>query len=115
MAVKIGGFAAFAIALVVVAGVERVVHTVCNRRHQEKPRPRPKQEAFWADFSTQLTMLREQTPAISPDDLATKLKESLQKAYDAALAECPNAYEVDQFLEQLDKKLDALSRMAPAQ
>jgi hypothetical protein len=112
MSVKIGGFAAFCIALVIAGGVERIVHTVVNRNKSVCSPPTPKQDAFWAEFATKLAELRAASPTISAEELPTKLKESLQTAYDAALAECSSSYEVDGFLEQLDRKLAALGRLS---
>lgn len=118
MSVKIGGFAAFAIALVIAGGIERVVHTVVNRSKPTPPQTPPhlpKQDAFWAEFSTQLEALRKEDPSIKPADLRTKLKEKLVLQFDAALAECPTAYDVQCFIEQFDAKLSGFDNIWPAE
>lgn len=112
MAVKIGGFAAFCIAVVIAGGVERVVNTVCNRKRAYKRPSLPKQDAFWTEFSTQLEALRTETPDITPADLHTKLKEKLLVQFEAAIAECPDSHEVECFTDQFARKLDALNKFA---
>lgn len=103
MQVKIGGFAAFMIACVVVGGIERVVSMACSR-----PRKTPKQELFWKEMAHQTEALRKETPEITPDDLRTKLKEKLAGLYELALMECSDPEEIERFTMHYNMKMAAL-------
>jgi hypothetical protein len=111
MQVKIGGFAAFCIACVVVGGIERITSSICVSRIG-RGRKLPKQSLFWKELAHQVEALRTETPDISIDDLRTKLKEKQSPLYESALMECETPEEIERFTMQWNMKLEALGEPA---
>ncbi|ARV77281.1 hypothetical protein FDI21_gp112 [Pseudomonas phage Noxifer] len=107
MSVKIGGFAAFMIAIVVAGGIERVVHTVVNR-----PKPKRKsdaQEAFWKALHAAIVETRNGPNYQTTEDFREVVNNKVAAAFTAATIDARDRKELDDFLSLLQAKWDVIN------
>ncbi len=104
--VKIGGFAAFLIACVVVGGIENITRSICERK--ATPRKTPLRERFWKEMTHKVEQYRKETPDIDAKDLREKIVADMAKLRELAIIECEDTMEIENFDATYTAKLDLL-------
>jgi hypothetical protein len=105
MSVKIGGFAAFCIALVVVGGVERVTHCITHRpKAARKSAPRA---AFWVALDKEIAALGDQKFE-SALELRKAIFPKVETAHRMAVLDAIDCDELAEFQRLFENKLEAL-------
>lgn len=105
MSVKIGGFAAFCIAVVVVGGVERVTHLITNRPKAKRKSER--RDAFWAALDKELTALADKEFS-SALELRKEVFPKVEAAHRLAVLDAIDCDELAEFQRLFEQKLEAL-------
>jgi len=106
MAIKIGGFAAFFITAVVVAGAERIVHTVVNR--PKAKRKSAAQERFWLALDKAYVNQKALAKDQSAEEFEEDVKVAVRAEYDAAVLDTRDEAELETFRQLLQSKWEAL-------